>query len=410
MEGKALKIGWLLLCVWVACIAVLANSYRSTNATKEQIYELGSSIQDLRETFSFDTPYRVHMADSQSLDLQLIYALRLQIDAHYQESWYLPDVNQLLFTTDRFIEQTQIYLDNNLDLLTLVEQVRLKRERYSNDPELSLLYYRISANVLEAIFSDRKSSPKIYRELDQIYSLSTQLPKDARQDLQQVLAQISLVLGGYAQGQYIVDKLMTHDVYAQIDIQRVAYNQLLMKHIWLGLLLTLIFMLAVLLMIPLAYRHTLQAEPQQEEESEQEIEASTVIEAVPDDKPVRKNTFNKASDEPEINFAKMLESLNNDMESVCMLLEVFIEDHHKDGEQITLLLTDSPEEAQRKAHSLKGVGGNLGATKLRQAAGKVEVAIKDDITLVPDLLDELTWRLERAISEARLFLKEHNNQ
>ncbi|MGD8231090.1 Hpt domain-containing protein [Vibrio sp. TRT 1302] len=410
MEGKALKIGWLLLCVWVACIAVLANSYRSTNATKEQIYELGSSIQDLRETFSFDTPYRVHMADSQSLDLQLIYALRLQIDAHYQESWYLPDVNQLLFTTDRFIEQTQIYLDNNLDLLTLVEQVRLKRERYSNDPELSLLYYRISANVLEAIFSDRKSSPKIYRELDQIYSLSAQLPKDARQDLQQVLAQISLVLGGYAQGQYIVDKLMTHDVYAQIDTQRVAYNQLLMKHIWLGLLLTLIFMLAVLLMIPLAYRHTLQAEPQQEEESEQEIEASTVIEAVPDDTPVRKNTFNKASDEPEINFAKMLESLNNDMESVCMLLEVFIEDHHKDGEQITLLLTDSPEEAQRKAHSLKGVGGNLGATKLRQAAGKVEVAIKDDITLVPDLLDELTWRLERAISEARLFLKEHNNQ
>ncbi len=93
-----------------------------------------------------------------------------------------------------------------------------------------------------------------------------------------------------------------------------------------------------------------------------------------------------------------------------MLLEVFIEDHHKDGEQITLLLTDSPEEAQRKAHSLKGVGGNLGATKLRQAAGKVEVAIKDDITLVPVLLDELTLRLERAISEARLFLKEHNNQ
>lgn len=410
MEGKALKIGWILLFVWVVCIAVLANSYRSTNATKEQIYELGSSIQDLRETFSFDTPYRVHMADSQALDLQLIYALRLQISAHYQESWYLPDVNQLLFTTDRFIEQTQIYLDNNLDLLSLVEQVRIKRERYSDDPELLLLYYRISANVLAAIFSDRKSTPAIYRELDQIYSLSTELPNDAREDLQSVLAQISAVLGGYAQGQYIVDKLMTHDVYAQIDVQRVAYNQLLTKHIWLGLLITLAIMLGLLMLIPGARRQTLSDENDYGETLEPDGQKKPSAEHIADEVVAQKSSPRKLSDEPEINFGKMLESLNNDMESVCMLLEVFIEDHHKDGERITQLLTDSPEEAQRKAHSLKGVGGNLGAIKLREAASKVEVAIKEDITLVPDLLDELTWRLGRAISEARLFLKEHNQE
>lgn len=409
MEGKTLKFGWLLLCIWLICIATLANSYRSTNATKEQIYELGSSIQDLRETFSFNTPYRVHMADSQALDLQLIYALRLQIDAHYQKSWYLPDVNQLLFTTDRFIEQTQIYLDNNLDLLSLVEQVREKRERYSDNPSLSLLYYRISANVLEAIFSDRNSSPKIYRELDQIYSLSNKLPKEARRDLQQVLAHISSVLGGYAQGQYVVDKLISHDVYGQIDLQRTEYNQLLMRHIWLGLLLTLTFMLGQLLLIAFTHRAKYTKTSESFEPETENDEPAMVTEIVADTEPLSSETPKVEDQEPEIDFDKMLDSLNNDMESVCMLLEVFIEDHNDDAQRITQLLTDSPEEAQRKAHSLKGVGGNLGATKLREAATKVEVAIKEDITLVPRLLEELNWRLGRAISEARLFLKDRNN-
>lgn len=408
MEGKTLKLGWLVLCLWLICIAVLANSYRATNETKEQIYELGSGIQDLRESFSYDTPYRVHMADSQALDLQLIYALRLQIDAHYQKSWYLPDVNQLLFTTDRFIEQTQIYLDNNLDLLTLVEQVRLKRERYTNDIDLSLLYYRISANVLEAIFSDRKSSPQIYRELDQIYSLSTKLPNQARQDLQQVLAQISSVLGGYAQGQYIVDKLIAHDVYGQIDIQRTEYNQLLMKHLWLGLVLTLSAMLVLLTLVATTHRGKAKSANDNVVQAPS-IAPTPVEDGEFDTTPCSDSVTTVEDEQPEIDFDKMLESLNNDMESVCMLLEVFIDDHSNDGERITQLLTDSPEEAQRKAHSLKGVGGNLAATQLREAATKVEAAIKEDITLVPKLLDELNWRLARAISEARLFLKDHHS-
>ncbi|MEF1292068.1 Hpt domain-containing protein, partial [Vibrio sp. M260118] len=76
MEGKTLKLGWMLLAIWILSIAAIANSYRATDAIKEQVYELGSSIQELRNTFYFDSPFIVHMADSQSLNLQLIYALR----------------------------------------------------------------------------------------------------------------------------------------------------------------------------------------------------------------------------------------------------------------------------------------------------------------------------------------------
>jgi len=407
MEGKTLKLGWLLLGLWLLCITILASSYRSTSGTKEQIYELGSGIQELRETLTFDSPYRTHMADAQALNLQLIYALRLQIDTHYKKSWFLPDIHQLLFTTDRFIEQTQIYLDNNLDLLNLVDQIRVMRNDYQGEMPVSQLYLRLSANVLDAMFSDNGSSPAIYRELDQVYFLSTQLPAQQRQDLQQILAQISSVLGGYAQGQYIVDKLITHDVHTQIDLQRSEFNQLLNRHIWLGIFVSLFTMVGYLWLIRVAVKTqtAISVESLSDDRAMNEEEGVTQNES--DAVQSSPQPAKQELSEPEIDFAKMLDSLNQDVESVCMLLEVFIEDHTGDAERIITLLTDSPEEAQRKAHSLKGVGGNLGASKLREAASKVEVAIKEDITAVPDLLDELKVRLDNALEEARIFLKEN---
>ncbi|MCG9576455.1 Hpt domain-containing protein [Vibrio tubiashii] len=429
MDGKALKIGWVLLAIWVVSIAVIANSYRSIEATKEQVYELGTSIQELRDAFSFDSPYRENMADSQSLNLQLIYALRLQLDAHYQNSWLLPDINRLLFTTDRFIEQSQVYLDNNLDLLSLVDQIGTMRERYQGQ-STEVLYFRLSANVLEAVFGDSASSPQVYRDLDNIYSQSNQLSAKERQDLQQVLAQVSSVLGGYAQGRYIVEKLQTHDVLNQISVLRGEFDQLLIRHVILGILLTLCILGGYLSLLRTSETRPTILPPQQDETKtkastpkpeESAASSSPVANSVvsaaqaPVEPVIEKQTAQAEpvttiteTSECEIDFDKMLESLNNDMESVCMLLEVFIEDHTGDADKIVQLVNESPEEAQRKAHSLKGVGGNLGATKLREAAGKVEVALKDTNNVEASTVEELKVRLDRAIEEARVFLKERN--
>lgn len=426
MEGKALKFGWMLLAIWILSILAIANSYRATEATKEQVYELGSSIQELRNTFYFDSPYSVHMADSQSLNLQLIYALRLQLDAHYENSWLLPDINRLLFTTDRFIEQSQIYLNNNLELLSLVDQIGIMRERYSGQIT-EPLYFQLSANILEAVFGDSASSPKVYRDLDAIYSQSNQLLAKERKDLQQVLAQVSSVLGGYAQGRYIVEKLQTHDVHDQINVLRGEFDDLLARHIWVGLAITLVAICGFIVLLrasgrPQSVVEQKQLEPSEPEKTLQPTPTNEkVMSAKPETEaispPINKDPVNTVpeakteqvveSEQQEIDFDKMLESLNNDIESVCMLLEVFIEDHSQDGEKIEQLLITEPESAQRKAHSLKGVGGNLGATKLREAASKVEVSLKDENRIEPSELNELKQRLERAINEARIFLNEH---
>jgi len=430
MDGKALKIGWVLLVIWIGSIVAIASSYRSIETTKEQVYELGSGIQELRDSFTFDSPYRVHMADSQALNLQLIYALRLQLETHYQNSWLLPDISRLLFTADRFIEQSQIYLNNNLGLLGLVDQIGTMRERYAGK-STQPLYFRLSANVLEAVFGDSTSSPQVYRDLDKIYVQSNQLSAKARQDLQQVLAQVSSVLGGYAQGRYIVDKLRTHDVHEQINILRGEFDRLLIHHVIAGLALTLVIfggfisLLRFVQQAPLVQSEsglpsshakdeldtpeTAEVVPSAVENVAASVSGVTSVQSSPDSsvqpQPMKATV---EVDEAEIDFDKMLDSLNNDVESVCMLLEVFIEDHVGDADKIVQLVNDSPQEAQRAAHSLKGVGGNLGATKLREVAGKVEVALKETNQVEPNTVEELKTRLERATEEARIFLKEHN--
>ncbi|NVD07112.1 Hpt domain-containing protein [Vibrio sp. JPW-9-11-11] len=397
MGGKTLKLGAAILLVWLISVVLIAQHYRATSITNEQLYELSSALQGMNDAFSLDTPSRIKQADDQSLDLQLVYALRLQIEADYQNRWYVPSPQQLFFTTDRFIEQTQIYLDNNLQLLALVETMREMRVKYRFAPDVSALYLRLATNVLDAIFGDSDSSPDVYRELDEIYIQSEALSDRQASDLQSVLAQVSRVLSSYAQGQYILDKLNNHDVHTQINTLRVKFNQLLTQYVLLGAGISLLAL--CLLMAMLMFRHTRPPNITIDGESHNK-------ESVPEQKkPVENHVMTGINEDTEIDFDAMLESLSGDLESVCMLLEVFIEDHTGDADKIAELLSVQPQEAQRKAHSLKGVGGNLGAMKLRDVASQVESAIKAGQSPTHESMQELKLRLDRAIQQATEFLQ-----
>lgn len=206
MDRKALKLGLLIVVVWVIGMTVLSFSYRSNVMTMSQVGELSNSIDELKYSLFKEPAYRAELTDGQSLNLQLIYALRLQIEATYEQSWLTPDINQLLYTTDRFIEQTKIFLDNELELISLVDQAQFIRAKYQDDTDLRTHYYHLSANVLEALFSSNKSNPQVFRELDQLYVESESLPALQKQDLQQLLSRTSAVLGSYAQGSYVIEK------------------------------------------------------------------------------------------------------------------------------------------------------------------------------------------------------------
>ncbi|MBN3575830.1 Hpt domain-containing protein [Vibrio neptunius] len=407
MDRKALKLSWLIIVVWVIGMTVLSFSYRSNVMTMSQVGELSNSIDELKYSLFREPAYRAELTDGQSLNLQLIYALRLQIEATYEQSWLTPDVNQLLYITDRFIEQTKIFLDNELALISLVDQAQFTRAKYQDNNELRSHYYHLSANVLEALFSSNKSNPQVFRELDQLYVESESLPALQKQDLQQLLSKTSAVLGSYAQGSYVIEKMMTHSIHKQINVVETQYHLQQRNLVISGVVYSGICLLAMILIISRFTGVQRMVERSEKVEDNSQKEVQSIVETTQESTSIV-TAAAALDDGPEIDLDGMLDSLGNDYESVCMLLEVFVDDHTGDAERIAQLLNDAPEEALRKAHSLKGVGGNLGALKLREAAGKVEQAIKDDIGSVSGLLEELKARLDKAILEAQTFLNEQD--
>jgi CheY-like chemotaxis protein len=61
------------------------------------------------------------------------------------------------------------------------------------------------------------------------------------------------------------------------------------------------------------------------------------------------------------------------------------------------LASGDRSKAERLAHSLKGVAGNLGINEIFQAAGELEGAIRVSETGIEDLVEELTAALDRQV-------------
>ncbi|RJX68424.1 Hpt domain-containing protein [Vibrio sinensis] len=403
-----LKIGWVLLLVWLLGVGVLTTNYRSIAVTMEHVEELGNTIEELKGTLYLEPPYRMQSTDLQALDLQLIRSMSMQIESDNNANWLAPDIQQLLWTIERFTEQMQGLLDNDLELLAVAKQIQVSRSVYQSDSEIAQLYYRLSANVFEAIFSTDDMSPATFRDLDALYLLSIDLPDKQRQDLQRLLAKTSQVLGGFAQGSYFTEKLLTHSVHDQIAAVEDQYHSLIRSQLLLGIIFSGVVMLSQLVLWQGALG---QKGWKQDEDSgiSSESEENTDRVEFTKKRDISSFQIQEKNSLPSIDFDDMLESLNGDRESMCLLLDLFIQDHQHDVAKITTLITDAPEEAMRKAHSLKGVGGNLGAEALKQTAGNLEVAIQDDVSAIPSLLDQLDEHLTQAIKEAESFLEKEKS-
>lgn len=412
MEGKSLKLAWCVVVIWILGIATLMFAYRSSVVTMSQVSELSNSIDEIKYGMFQEPSYRTSQTQDQALKLQVIHALRLQMAASYEQNWLTLDMGQLLYTTDRFIEQMKAFLDNELELVALVDQIQALRAKYQKDSQLSNYYAELGMNVLAALFSSNQSNPQVFREIDQIYVQSETLPKLQKKHLQHLLSKTSALLSSYAQGNYAIEKIMDNSIYSQIALVENEFHSQQNQLVFGGLVLSGLCLLALLgvnyrVAAGQAEQRTLEPEEQVPEHLDEQVsqykdlDTANKTEAIP-----LVNSAPAHHNEPEIDLDVMLESLGNDHDSVCMLLQVFVDDHTGDAEKIAEMLHNSPEEALRKAHSLKGVGGNLGAKRLRIAAGNVEQALKEGSGSVTELLAELKVCLDKAINEAQTFLSQ----
>ncbi|EPW3767632.1 Hpt domain-containing protein [Vibrio fluvialis] len=389
-----------VIVVWGAVMLFVLLQYRALETTSRNLNELENSVEGLRNTIYFSTPYRTTRANDLALNIQLIYSLRLQLEADSTSDWFQPDLTQTLYVTDRFIEQTQSFLAVEMSVNDLVERLQTLRERYASQPDIQADYLKIGAYVLQALYTEGARSPELYRTFDALLKLSETLPQDAKNDLQHTLAKVSTLLSHYAEGDNLVDKLLRHRVHNEIMSVNAQYEDRFKT-------LTIVSMggsaIAMLLLVGLMMRSGRTADSAGKETSavvtmvEKEHNIVTPIMTKPQPIP-------QPEEGTAIDIGRMLSSLNDDHDSVNMLLEVFVEDHRNDDQSLRQLLTTDPQAALRKAHSLKGVAGNLGADGLREIAMAIEMKLKQDTMPSEPELQQLTSQLKLAIESARYFL------
>lgn len=408
MEKRQLRLGWWLVMLWLVGVSMMMLNHYSIDRRVQQIELLGGCIEEFRSQLYFDIPYRTHLSEQQVKQLEDIADLRIALGEQLAFTWFQPDIQQLLFTTDRFIEQSQAFMATELAIKDLIIGIQEKRQQYSKRSEIAVYYYQLSAYTFEALFSSQTSSSMAYRDLDELYTQSLTLSHQDKQELQIALADTSRVMGSFAQGKYLVERLINHSVHNEITLVEEQFHRTLERTLGLGIVFS-----CLLMVFNMAYyqRALLKGDKASKQANSPREESESIEDSLPDvavEQPEPKNIINNIIETKQIDFAGMLESLDNDSESLCMLLSVFIADHKNDVALITQLLSDSPDEAFRKAHSLKGVGGNLGANQLRDVASKLEIALVQDVTQVATLLSELDECLSKAIVEAEQFIEQQS--
>ncbi|KAB0303153.1 Hpt domain-containing protein [Vibrio fortis] len=213
---RSTKIIALVLIVWLIPTLMLLNLSRAYNQSLEQIEELGIRVTELRQSLYFSEPLRVSRINDMALDAQLVYSLRLQVESDYKNAWIRPDVNQLLYVVDQFLEKFNEFIPIESQVQYLVDDMKALRGDPNTSAQMLPLLNQFGTVVFQAMYSENHTSSSIYRAFDAILEQSYQLEEDEQDALQQLLADASSLLGNYAQLNYLVDRIKKNSVSEQI--------------------------------------------------------------------------------------------------------------------------------------------------------------------------------------------------
>ncbi|WP_047046622.1 Hpt domain-containing protein [Vibrio mexicanus] len=315
--------------------------------------------------------------------------------------------------------------------MNFLDEIAFIRSKYEVDDFELGLYNQLSAQVFEALFSSSPKSPEVYRALDRLYLISETLADTQKKELQQQLGEASSVLSTYAEGSHLIDKLVTHPIHEEMIRYESQCISLVNKHLYLAMVISAVGLM-ILALLNLPRRTVMQPVQKQEEQNFQVAEESPVAEdnlvakenreisqpAMETDlvsvkagssgdaaKVVEKVVKeNPVMDGKMIDMNKMLDALNDDQESVQLLLSVFVQDHEADIERLHKAMEEDHELACRIAHSLKGVGGSIGSERLSSLALQVEAPLKAGEKVDDSTIEELASVLAKTIAEAKSHL------
>ncbi|CDT85283.1 hypothetical protein VCR31J2_1360259 [Vibrio coralliirubri] len=444
----------VLLALWLLPSLALLNLSRSYTNSLAQIEELGIRVNELRQSLYFSEPLRVSRINDLALDAQLVYSIRLQIESDFQHALFRPDVNQLLYVADQFLEKFDEFIPIESQVQDIVDNIKILRADKELSPKLKPLLNEFGVVVFEAMYSDNQSSSATYRAFDSILDKSYSLETEEQDALQQLLADASALLSDYAQLNYLVDKIKKNSVNEQIIKLEAEFHDRQFNLLLVMLGLSLVAMsgivfwgvrstktmkeadqelsseleinsskedasssdavsLAVKQVDSDAYvsenRPTSQSSelqsPQSVNVASQPVVPQDSIQQVPEQAPVvEKHVASVTDSKPAIDIEDMLETLDGDAESVELLLGVFVQDHAGDYEKFKSLLTKDETTAARIVHSLKGVAGSIKASRLAIIAASIEMTMKQSRAISEHDLAELEKAIKASVDSAHEYL------
>ncbi|MDH6025014.1 Hpt domain-containing protein [Vibrio splendidus] len=433
----------VLLALWLLPSLALLNLSRSYTNSLAQIEELGIRVNELRQSLYFSEPLRVSRINELALDAQLVYSIRLQIESDFQHALFRPDVNQLLYVADQFLEKFDEFIPIESQVQDIVDNIKILRADKELSPKLKPLLNEFGVVVFEAMYSDNQSSSATYRAFDSILEKSYSLKTEEQDALQQLLADASALLSDYAQLNYLVDKIKKNSVNEQIIKLEAEFHDRQFNLLLVMLGLSLVTMITLVLWGVRSRKLIQQADNELSPEPvtdsskknassavKQPTNDSSVLEITPPSKhsdlqpqegvnvtsqkivqqnteeaPVAEKHIASVTDsKPAIDIEDMLETLDGDAESVELLLGVFVQDHADDYTKFKSLLTKDETSAARIVHSLKGVAGSIKASRLAIIAATIEMTMKQSRAISEHDLEELEAAIKASIDAAFEYL------
>ncbi|MGF1745999.1 Hpt domain-containing protein [Vibrio minamisatsumaniensis] len=449
----------VLLALWLVPSLALLNLSRSYTNSLAQINELGIRVNELRQSLYFSEPLRVSRINDLALNAQLVYSIRLQIESDFQHALFRPDVNQLLYVTDQFLENFDEFIPIESQVQDLVYNIKVLRADSNLSPSLKPLLIEFGVVVFEAMYSDNQRSSATYRAFDMILEKSYSLGIEEQDAMQQLLAEASTLLGDYAKLNYLVDKIKINSVTEQIiKLEAKFHNrQFKLLVMMLGLSLVAVFVLAV---------WGARSKTRREEESKPSFDSDinlskqdaftmanqeervfstsrsgdvfsaktdrdayvgedghlnescevslpeknsitnqqTIEQSNQDVPEAERSVASVINSKPAIDIEDMLETLDGDVESVELLLGVFVQDHAEDFTKFKSLLADDQTSAVRVVHSLKGVAGTIKASRLAIIATSIELTMKQSSPIEEHDLMELELAIKASVDFAQAYL------
>ncbi|ELV8719573.1 Hpt domain-containing protein [Vibrio vulnificus] len=421
-----------LALVWLCAVAFVWMQITNMRAAVDAVEEVGNKIEEVHAAFSYKREQRIQKLDEISLNVQLIYALRIQLEATYVHSFFAPDITQFLHVTDRYIDSVKTILQIDSRLSDLVAEVRRQRLQQTHADSI-LSFALLGSYISEATLSNSTRLSPVFKDIDNLVLLSNDLEEAQRVPLQKLLAQSAVVLGQNAEVNHLVNQISTHEVYAQQSWLEEQYHHIVLQSIVIVIAVSGLCFLGLLWL--LYWGNTLVKSPQQSAENEvlhvptETLKERLSSEAVQtEERPEQSSRQNDTSlveqrteidrnrsmsttavpqgseELPLIKIDLMMDSLSGDEESVQMLLSVFVQDHADEHSNFVATYRDDPETAQRIVHSLKGVAASLGADDLRKVAMEIESSMKHGHEPTEQQLQQLKECIDKTVAYAHRIL------